>query len=219
MDVSVQTVWINTPENVYCQELDDEKMNAEILSVLKNLEYRDAVKGLSPLVADVQTFDLDEEPWITLKKHVDKLAKIALIEDNNKNPHTRYRSKKKVWTERWHDTLQTISMWAVKYNGVKSDHAKLHDHFPALYTFCYYVEDPEEENYLLPPLFIGSKIGQGGFSVDVKNGRLVLFRGDVDHGTVMQKFQGTRYCIGGSIHHIMSDEKFNIGPILPSKED
>ena len=140
MDVSVQKVWINTPENIYCQQIDDEKMDREILSAIHKIDYRDGVKGLSPLVADATfNFDLNSKPWSTLKAYVDKLAKIALVEDNNKSKLTNYRSKSKAWIDRWHDTLETVSMWAVKYDGQLKHRAEMHDHFPALYTFCYYI--------------------------------------------------------------------------------
>ena len=48
------------------------------------------------------------------------------------------------------------------------------------------------------------------FEIEVQNGRLVLFRGDVDHGTGQpSKFKGMRYCIGGSVHHIIDKDKFH----------
>ena len=231
MDVSVQTVRINTPEKIYCQQIDDGEMDREILSALHNLDYRDGVKGLSPLVADATfNFDLNSKPWSTLKAYVDKLARIALIEDNNKSEFTRYRSKSKAWIDRWHDTLETVSMWAVKYDGQLEHRAEMHDHFPALYTFCYYIEDPFQDlnrgaNFVpnqVPPLVIGVPKDNELFSIEVKNGRLVLFRGDVDHGTGHPtKFKGMRYCIGGSVHHIIDRDKFhkdNLGPILPKKD-
>ena len=48
MELSVQKVWINTPENIYCQQIDDEKMDREILSVIHKEDYRDGVKGIIP---------------------------------------------------------------------------------------------------------------------------------------------------------------------------
>lgn len=220
MDVSVQKVYINTPEKIYCQQIDDEEMDREILSIINKIEYRDGVKGLSPLVADATfNFDLNSKPWSTLKSHVDKLAKIALVEDNNKSELTKYRSKSKAWASRWLDTLETVSMWAVKYDGKLKHYAAMHDHFPALYTFCYYIKDSHNE---VPSLVIGRQEEGELFEIPVQNGRLVLFRGDVDHGTGEPlSWEGMRYCIGGSVHHIIDKDKFhkdNLGPILPEKD-
>jgi len=196
MDVHVEKVWVKTPERIYHTKLNDEKLNAELFDTIQSLDYMNGTKGLAPLQAEVtKLVDMSKSPWNKLKFHVDKLARIAVVDHNNQNENTAYRSTMQVWHDKWCETLETISMWVAKYDSTKGHYAKMHDHFPALYTFCYYLEDPDEPLVDAPELIVGTK------PIAVEVGKLYLFRGDVDHGVAPKKFDGKRYVIAGSVNN------------------
>jgi len=94
-------------------------------------------------------------------------------------------------------------MWGMKYKS--NDHTIAHDHWPALWSFAYYLNAPKEA----PGLFF-PEMGEQGGERRLEPGLLVMFQGNIKHAVRQVKFRGYRYVVSANV----SDKKTS----LPSKE-
>lgn len=80
-------------------------------------------------------------------------------------------------------------MWGIRYKS--GDYTKPHNHWPATWTFTYYIDPPANASELFFPDL--------NYELNIEHGLLTLIKGDVVHGVKRKKFEGNRYCIVGLI--------------------
>ena len=83
-------------------------------------------------------------------------------------------------------------MWGMRYKS--GEQAIMHDHWPALWSFAYYLNAPEGA----PGLFFKEMGAQGGMR-KLEPGLLIMFPGYVQHGVQPQKFKGYRYVVSANV--------------------
>ena len=84
-------------------------------------------------------------------------------------------------------------LWGMKY---KSEEVALqHDHWPAVWSFVYYLNAPEDA----PGLFFPEAEEQG-VERKLEEGLLVMFEGNVKHAVRPAKFEGYRYVGSGNLN-------------------
>ena len=82
-----------------------------------------------------------------------------------------------------------IDIWGAIYS--KGDRTISHDHWPALWSFCYYVSAPEGS----APLVFTSN----NYEIQPKSGLLVMFPGWVKHHVPVQNIEAERIVVAGNI--------------------
>ena len=80
-------------------------------------------------------------------------------------------------------------MWAAAYKS--DDYTIEHDHWPATWSTCYYINPPKNCSGLYFPDL--------NEELTVENGMLVLFPGWVRHGVKKCTFDGTRYAVAANL--------------------
>ena len=82
-----------------------------------------------------------------------------------------------------------VDIWGMKYKS--EDFALLHDHWPSLWSFVYYVNSPEGA----PGLFFPEIEKE----IKIEPGFLIFFEGHVKHSVKSTKFKDFRYVVSGNI--------------------
>ena len=83
-------------------------------------------------------------------------------------------------------------MWGMKYKS--NDHTVPHDHWPALWSFAYYLNAPKDA----PGLFF-PEMGEQGGERTLEPGLLLMFKGDIKHAVRQVKFKGYRYVVSANV--------------------
>tara|TARA_Y100000004_G_C8874286_1_gene394694 strand:- start:444 stop:1001 length:558 start_codon:yes stop_codon:yes gene_type:complete len=86
------------------------------------------------------------------------------------------------------------NIWGMKYKS--GEQAIPHDHWPALWSFAYYVNAPEGA----PGLFFPEMGDQGG-ERKLQKGLMVFFQGHIKHSVRPTKFKGYRYVVSGNLYN------------------
>ena len=96
--------------------------------------------------------------------------------------------------ERYNRPIKPVisDMWGMRYKS--GEQAILHDHWPALWSFAYYLNAPEGA----PGLFFKEMGAQGGMR-KLEPGLLIMFPGYVQHGVQPQEFKGYRYVVSANV--------------------
>ena len=89
-------------------------------------------------------------------------------------------------------------MWGMIYN--KGNYAITHDHWPALWSFAYYLNAPKDA----PGLFFPDMGEQGG-ERKLEPGLLIMFEGNIKHAVRQAKYKGDRYVVSGNLHEVLND--------------
>ena len=89
-------------------------------------------------------------------------------------------------------------MWGMIYN--KGNYAITHDHWPALWSFAYYLNAPKDA----PGLFF-PEMGEQGGERKLEQGLFIMFEGHIKHAVRQTKFKGYRYAVSGNLHEVIND--------------
>ena len=89
-------------------------------------------------------------------------------------------------------------IWGMKYKS--GELARVHDHWPALWSFAYYLNAPKDA----PGLFFPDMGEQGG-ERKLEEGLFVMFEGYIKHAVRQTKFKGYRYVVSGNLHEVTND--------------
>ena len=84
------------------------------------------------------------------------------------------------------------NLWGMKYKSEET--AMSHDHWPAIWSFAYYINAPKNA----PGLFFPDMGEQGG-ERRIEPGLLIFFEGHIKHAVRPAKFKGYRYVVSGNI--------------------
>ncbi|NQV55865.1 MAG: hypothetical protein HQ503_08410 [Rhodospirillales bacterium] len=69
-----------------------------------------------------------------------------------------------------------------------------HDHWPAIWSFCYYINVPDDGAPIIFP--------DADFTFQPKNGTMVIFPGHVKHSVPPHKSKADRVAVAGNIHQL-----------------
>ena len=94
--------------------------------------------------------------------------------------------------------LRLSTLWGMKYKS--NEEAIPHDHWPALWSFAYYLNAPKDA----PGLFFPD-LGEQGGERKLEKGLLVMFEGYIRHAVRKSKFKGYRYVVSGNLHEVHND--------------
>jgi len=94
--------------------------------------------------------------------------------------------------------LKLTNLWGMKYKS--NEEAISHDHWPALWSFAYYLNAPKDA----PGLFFPDMGEQGG-ERKLEPGLLIMFEGHIKHAVRQAKYKGYRYVVSGNLHEVLND--------------
>ena len=158
---------------IFESKLDDKKMDQKII---KHIDKGDKINHKSNVKADMTD-------WIMQNKTGFKdLAKI-ILEMSVEGSKQRYNRNINPYI---------TNMWGMRYKS--GEQAIMHDHWPALWSFVYYLNAPEGA----PGLFFKEMGAQGGMR-KLESGLLMMFPGYILHGVQPQNFKGYRYVVSANV--------------------
>ena len=94
--------------------------------------------------------------------------------------------------------FKLTNLWGMKYKS--EEIAIAHDHWPALWSFAYYLNAPKDA----PGLFFPD-IGEQGGERKLEPGLLIMFEGHIKHAVRQAKYKGYRYVVSGNLHEVLND--------------
>ena len=162
--------WITTFE---CK-LNDPKMNKDIIRTINKQGDRQNHK--TNVKAQMTEWKMWAEPGFK------KLADVAL------------NVSRQISEAKYNRVFDPVleNLWGMKYKSEET--AVPHDHWPAIWSFVYYVNAPKGA----PGLFFPDMGEQGG-ERKLEPGLLIFFEGYIKHLVRPTKFKGYRYVVSGNI--------------------
>jgi hypothetical protein len=155
----------------YWVKLSDTSFNDDIIRFIDSKE--DEQKHSTNVKAKMTGWHVEnEKEFEVLKMYILDFAKEVSKEKYNQNI-----------------SFQIESMWGAAYK--KGDFTLAHDHWPATWASCYYINPPKKCS--------GLYFNDLDEELIVENGMLVLFPGWVRHEVKSQKIEGTRYVVAANL--------------------
>ena len=158
-------------------KINDPKMDKQIKKIIDKQGDRQGHK--TNVKAQMTEWNLELEPGFK------QLANIAVN-----------LAKKASYDKHMTDIdLKISNLWGMKYKSEET--AIPHDHWPAAWSFAYYLNAPKGA----PGLFFPDMGEQGG-ERKIEPGLLIMFEGYIRHAVRQAKFKGDRYVVSGNLHEI-----------------
>ena len=163
--------WIITYETM----IKDPKMDKQIKKIIDG--QGDRQNNKSNVQAQMTEWVMQDEPGF--KKLAD-IVKTMAIECSLKQYNRRI--------------IPEISdMWGMKYKS--NDYTFTHDHWPALWSFAYYLNAPKGA----PGLFF-PHMGEQGGERKLEPGLLIMFPGHIQHAVRKVIYRGYRYVVSANVY-------------------
>ena len=163
--------WIVTYETT----IKDPKMDKQIKKIIDG--QGDRQNNKSNVQAQMTEWVMQDEPGF--KKLAD-IVKTMAIECSLKQYNRRI--------------IPEISdMWGMKYKS--NDYTFTHDHWPALWSFAYYLNAPKNA----PGLFF-PQMGEQGGERKLEPGLLIMFPGHIQHAVRKVIYRGYRYVVSANVY-------------------
>ena len=163
--------WIVTYETM----IKDPKMDKQIKKIIDG--QGDRQNNKSNVQAQMTEWVMQDEPGF--KKLAD-IVKTMAIECSLKQYNRRI--------------IPEISdMWGMKYKS--NDYTFTHDHWPALWSFAYYLNAPKNA----PGLFF-PQMGEQGGERKLEPGLLIMFPGHIQHAVRKVIYKGYRYVVSANVY-------------------
>ena len=163
--------WITTYETT----LKDPKMDRQIKKLIDG--QGDRQNNKSNVQAQMTEWVMQEEPGF--KKLADIIKKMAI-----ECSLQQYNRKIKP---------EISDMWGMKYKS--NDYTFTHDHWPALWSFAYYLNAPKDA----PGLFF-PQMGEQGGERKLEPGLLIMFPGHIQHAVRKVIYKGYRYVVSANVY-------------------
>ena len=163
--------WITTYETT----IKDPKMDRQIKKLIDG--QGDRQNNKSNVQAQMTEWVMQEEPGF--KKLADIIKKMAI-----ECSLQQYNRKIKP---------EISDMWGMKYKS--NDYTFTHDHWPALWSFAYYLNAPKDA----PGLFF-PQMGEQGGERKLEPGLLVMFPGHIQHAVRKVIYKGYRYVVSANVY-------------------
>lgn len=188
-------------EYVFTTQIEDEKLLSKLEEVCEQTPDRmfnaTNVKADNAIIYDThqakEFIHVDPKHHSVLNRFKDIVEENTLYAThafNEQHPNHAKRNLAPNHTELQLDTLKVTTLWIAKYTKGRDDHVIVHDHFPAVWAWTFYLGEQFDE-----PLYIGE------YKIPIERGKLVFFRGHVMHHVPVIEKEGWRYCIAGTIHN------------------
>lgn len=160
---------------VFTSIIDDEEMNNQIVSIID--EQGDRQHFTTNVKAQMTEWKMSEKPGFN------KIAWIfkEIVKEVSYIGHKRDYS------------ISVGDIWGMKYKS--EDFAASHDHWPALWSFSYYIDPPPDgPKIIFPDTIIDNEI----MMVQPEHGMIVVFPSYLQHYVEKKQFTGTRYTVAGN---------------------
>ena len=178
--------WIVTYETT----IKDPKMDKQIKKIIDG--QGDRQNNKSNVQAQMTEWVMQDEPGF---KKLAEIVKTMAIECSLKQYNRRI--------------IPEISdMWGMKYKS--NDYTFTHDHWPALWSFAYYLNAPKNA----PGLFF-PQMGEQGGERKLEPGLLIMFPGHIQHAVRKVIYKGYRYVVSANVY----DKAFHGAPRKLKQDD
>ena len=166
---------LNTSMTFFECILNEPEMDKQIIKEID--EQGDRLKNSTYVNAQMTEWFMAEKPGFN------KLANMCLD------------VSKKISLTRYNVSVRPVikSMWGIKYRSNES--TGRHDHWPAAWSFTYYINPPKDA----PGLFF-PEMGEQGGERKLEPGLLLFCSGHILHEVRKKKFKGYRYTVAGNIY-------------------
>ena len=154
--------------------LDEPKINKDIKKIID--KYGDRQNHKTNVKAQMTEWKMWHEPGFK------QLANIVLD------------ISRKISVAKYNRPINSMldNLWGMKYKS--EEVAVAHDHWPAIWSFVYYLNAPKDA----PGLFF-PEMGEQGGERKIEPGLLIFFEGHIKHAVRPAKFKGYRYVVSGNI--------------------
>ena len=154
--------------------LDEPKINKDIKKIID--KYGDRQNHKTNVKAQMTEWKMWHEPGFK------QLANIVLD------------ISRKISVAKYNRPINSMldNLWGMKYKS--EEVAVAHDHWPAIWSFVYYLNAPKDA----PGLFF-PEMGEQGGERKIEPGLLIFFEGHIKHAVRKNKFKGYRYVVSGNI--------------------
>ena len=176
-------------EYIFTKLLDDEDMNNRIVS--RTDEIGDETERQTNLKHDSTKGDLHRKypEFRKLADIVESFAKESSVERNHDWVNHKHRPDVPYWNKMYIEHQSVDVMWSATARS--GEVAVPHDHWPAVWAYCYYIDPPEGCSGLV--------FTDMDYQLPIEHGLLVLFHGSLMHETLSLPFEGNRYCVSGTV--------------------
>ena len=163
--------WITTYETT----IKDPKMDKQIKKIIDG--QGDRQNNKSNVQAQMTEWVMQDQPGF--KKLADIILQMAIdcsLKQFNRNIKP-----------------EISDMWGMKYKS--NDYTYTHDHWPALWSFAYYLNAPKGA----PGLFF-PHMGEQGGERKLEPGLLIMFPGHIQHAVRKVIYKGYRYVVSANVY-------------------
>jgi len=178
--------WITTYETT----IKDPKMDKQIKKIIDG--QGDRQNNKSNVQAQMTEWVMQDQPGF--KKLADIILQMAIdcsLKQFNRNIKP-----------------EISDMWGMKYKS--NDYTYTHDHWPALWSFAYYLNAPKGA----PGLFF-PQMGEQGGERQLEPGLLIMFPGHIQHAVRKVIYKGYRYVVSANVY----DKAFHGAPRKLKQDD
>jgi hypothetical protein len=174
MDIQRKDLPLKSFITTFESKLNDPKMDKQLKKVID--KYGDRQNHKTNVKAQMTEWKMWHEPGFK------KLASIVLD------------ISRKISEAKYNRPINPMldNLWGMKYKSEEITIA--HDHWPALWSFAYYINAPKGA----PGLFF-PEMGEQGGERKIEPGLLIFFEGNIKHSVRPAKFKGYRYVVSGNI--------------------
>lgn len=177
-------------EYIFTKYIDDEEMNEGIIRGIR--ETGDETNHLSNLKHDTTLGFMHmkyPDSFGKLVTYIEDFCKSSSLQRNYENPNHAHRPDIPLWKEAYIDNQKVNVMWGARAESGQI--ATPHDHWPTIWTFCYYIQPPEGCS--------GLYFRNSDYELPVEHGLLVIFNSNLIHETLSREFKGERFCVSGTV--------------------
>lgn len=176
-------------EYIFTKVIDDEDMNNRMINRIHNIG--DETHRITNVKADCTLGKLHEqyEEFRNLADIVEDFCKESSGDMQLDYPNHVTRFNNPIWNAGYIQSQYCNVMWGTR--ATSGEITTPHNHWPATWAFCYYIDPPEGcSNLHFPTLET---------ELEIEHGKLVIFSGNLMHETVSLPFEGDRYCVAGTV--------------------
>tara|TARA_B100001113_G_C20950483_1_gene552910 strand:+ start:89 stop:631 length:543 start_codon:yes stop_codon:yes gene_type:complete len=164
--------WITTYETI----INDPEMDKEIKKIID--KQGDRQNKQTNVKAQMTEWNMKDQPGFKKLGNIAiNIAKKATIDKYLRDDYD----------------FKIFNIWGMKYKS--GDQAMPHDHWPALWSFAYYLNAPKDA----PGLFFPNMGEQGG-ERKLEKGLFVMFDGYIKHAVRPAEYKGYRYVVSGNLY-------------------
>lgn len=164
---------VSTEYNIFTAKWVNEKLIEDlILSIDKCGDKHDKKTNVKALMTDWQMWKTNEPCWKAVADQVINICKTL-------RPKGFYENMTPCLTD----------MWGAMY--LSEEKTIPHDHWPSTWSFCWYLNKPEDSPDLYFP--------EADYTLPVTKGTMVFFPGWLRHEVKSKPFKNKRYMIAGNV--------------------